>query len=43
VFSHSGRVWRGAPIDPVRAQNFRTNVWEPAKHKGLTKSTGPMT
>jgi integrase len=27
VFTHFGRGWRGAFNDPVRAQNFHTNVW----------------
>jgi integrase len=45
VFTNSGRGWRGAPDDPVRAQNFHTNVWVPAltkaKHQGLTKRPRP--
>ena len=45
VFTNSGRGWRGGPTDPVRAQNFHTNVWVPAltkaKGKGLTKRPRP--
>jgi integrase len=45
VFTNSGRGWRGGPDDPVRAQNFHSNVWVPAltkaKGKGLTKRPRP--
>ncbi len=45
LFTNSGRGWRGGPNDPVRAQNFHTNVWVPAltkaKDKGLTKRPRP--
>ena len=45
VFTNSGRGWRGGPNDPVRAQNFHTNVWVPAltksEEKGLTKRPRP--
>jgi integrase len=45
VFTNSGRGWRGGPNDPVRSQNFHTNVWVPAltkaKDKGLTKRPRP--